>query len=189
MAQIDSNPNVLIVEDERDLADLYSTYLESEYQVTTAHSGEQALEVLDMDPDVILLDRRMPGMSGDELLDVIQESVEDTRIGMVTAVDPDFDILDMGIDEYLVKPIEEDDLHRIVERLVDKRELDDKRLELSFKRVRRNVLEVEKSPTELSESEVYQSLEKDINQLEEEVDSTEGDLDIQDNLTDISSGN
>lgn len=189
MAKVDSSTKVLIVEDQMELAELYSEYLESEYEVITAHSGQQAIEALDVEPDVVLLDRRLPGMSGDELLDVIRESVDDARVGMVTGVDPDFDVLEMGFDEYLVKPIEEDDLRNTVERLHDTRDAGDKWLELSSKRVRRNVLEVEKTPAELKESDAYQRLEREINRLKEEVDAAEDEFDIQDDLTDATSRN
>ncbi len=58
-------PSVLIAEDEPDLANLYTSRLEERYDVRTAYDGTEALEAIDGDIDVVLLDRRMPGLSGD----------------------------------------------------------------------------------------------------------------------------
>ncbi|TKX52052.1 response regulator, partial [Halorubrum sp. SS7] len=60
-------PLVLVVEDEPDLADLYAAWLGDEYRVRTAYGGREALDQLDEtddEVDAILLDRRMPGLSG-----------------------------------------------------------------------------------------------------------------------------
>jgi len=61
---------VLIVDDEPDLADLYASWLPEQYAVVTAYDGRGALDALDGSVNVVLLDRRMPGMSGDEVVDV-----------------------------------------------------------------------------------------------------------------------
>jgi len=60
--------------------------------------------VIDETVDVVLLDRMMPGMSGQEVLAAIRERGLDCRVAMVTAVDADFDVIEMGFDEYLGKP-------------------------------------------------------------------------------------
>jgi len=104
-------PLVLVVEDEPDLADLYAAWLGDEYRVRTAYGGQEALDELDEaddEVDAILLDRRMPGLSGDEVLAAVRERGIDCRVAMVTAVEPDFDILKMGFDDYLVKPVTSD---------------------------------------------------------------------------------
>lgn len=88
-ALLDRDPVVLVVDDEEDLANLYSQWLSDDYAVRTAYNGEQALERLDETVDVVLLDRRMPGLSGDDALNRIREREYDCRVAMVTAVDPD----------------------------------------------------------------------------------------------------
>ena len=110
-------PLVLVVEDEPDLADLYAAWLGDEYRVRTAYGGREALDELDEadEVDAILLDRRMPGLSGDEVLTAVRDRGIDCRVAMVTAVEPDFDILEMGFDDYLVKPVSKDDLLGVVE--------------------------------------------------------------------------
>jgi len=62
--------SILIVEDEPELAEVYSTLLtQSDYKVTVAHNGEEALaSAQEHQPDLILLDLRMPVMDGVEFL-------------------------------------------------------------------------------------------------------------------------
>lgn len=101
--------SVVIVDDEKEVADAYALRLRDRYDVVTAYGGEGALEVIDDDTDVVLLDRFMPGVSGDEVLRKLRERGTECRIVMVTAVDPEFDILEMPFDDYLCKPVERDD--------------------------------------------------------------------------------
>jgi len=75
---------VLVVDDEHHLADLYTDYLADDHEVLTAYGGEEALELLDdpdTDVDVTLLDRRMPDLSGDEVLAAIDDTDEEIRVG------------------------------------------------------------------------------------------------------------
>ena len=59
----------------------------------------------------------VPVVSGNEVLAETEERGLPCRVAMVTAVDPDFDIIDMGCDDYLVKPIARADLLDVVDRL------------------------------------------------------------------------
>jgi DNA-binding response OmpR family regulator len=112
-------PTVLIVDDEDAVLDSYELYLESEsYDVRTAANGGEALVALGPEVDVVLLDRRMPGMTGDEVLDHIREWQSNCRVVMITAVDPGVDIVDMAFDDYLTKPIERDELIGTIEQLL-----------------------------------------------------------------------
>ena len=109
---------VLIVEDERDLADLYAEWLKSAgYRTHTAYRGATALEAADEAVDVALLDRRLPEMQGEEVLDRIRERGLGCAVAMVTAVEPEADIVEMGFDEYAVKPVGESELTALVDEL------------------------------------------------------------------------
>ncbi len=101
--------SVVVVDDEKEVADAYALRLRDRYDVVTVYGGEEALEVIDDDTDVVLLDRFMPDVSGDDVLAALRERGTDCRIVMVTAVDPEFDILDMPFDDYLCKPVGRDD--------------------------------------------------------------------------------
>jgi len=174
---------VLVVDDEPELADLYTDYLQADHEVLAAYGGDEALEYLDEradDVDVTLLDRRMPDVTGDEVLAHILEEGYECRVAMITAVNPGFDIIDMGCDEYLVKPVGRDELLGTVRRLLNLAEYSEKHQELTSKKLKRNVLRVERSRAELIESERFQQLEAEIRELEAELEDIGEDLDLAD---------
>jgi len=167
---------VLIVDDEETTTDVYARVLGDQYNVRKAYDGEEAFERVDESVDVVLLDRRMPEMSGDEVLEEIQHRRIDCRVAMVTAIDPDFDIVELGFDDYIVKPLDKDDLFEIVDRLLTLDSYDEKCQELSSLKVKRNVLSMEKSDTELADNEEYQELEERIENLTTELEEMEDQL-------------
>ncbi|ELY99049.1 response regulator receiver protein [Natrialba chahannaoensis JCM 10990] len=152
-------PTVLIVEDEPDLANLYTVWLGDEYDTRMASNGSEALELIDESVDVVLLDRRMPELSGDTVLETISERELDCSIAMVTAVEPDFDIVSMGFDDYLVKPVSKDELLQAVERLEVRATYDEELQELFTLAEKKALLDTEKTPEQLADSEAYERLE------------------------------
>lgn len=116
-ARSESETTALVVDDERDLADLYAAWLASTFDVRCAYDGAQALEMLDETVDAVLLDRHMPRMSGDDVLKELRTEYE-TPVAFVSGVTPDVDIVDLPFDEYLRKPVTEDDLYVAVDTLV-----------------------------------------------------------------------
>lgn len=176
MSTLESNGSILVVDDEEAVADVYSLQLRTRFDdVHTAYGGEDALEVIeeqDGSIDVALLDRRMPDLWGDEVLDRIRERGYECRVIMVTAVDPDFDVLEMPFDDYLHKPIEKADLIAAVEQQLHATEYDEsisEYFELSSKIA---LLEAEKSSTELEEHDEYQKLTERAAALGEQADES-----------------
>jgi len=167
----DENGVVLVVEDERELRELYATWLESEYEVRTAATTEEGIAALDADVDVALLDRRLPDGSGDEVLTELRNRGLDCRVAMITAVAPDFDILDMGFDDYLVKPVSRDELLGVVETMRSRRTYDERARRYAALVSKHAALGREKSEAELAASEEYTELEAEIEELREELDS------------------
>ncbi|ERH06230.1 MAG: response regulator containing CheY-like receiver, AAA-type ATPase, and DNA-binding domain protein [Halonotius sp. J07HN4] len=112
-----AEPQVLMIDDEKQVADAYALRLEGVADVAVAYGGEEGLAVVDdgRPPDVVLLDRHMPGYSGDEVLAELREREIMTRVIMVTAIDPDLGIVEMPFDDYLSKPVDRDDLHAAVD--------------------------------------------------------------------------
>ena len=167
---------VLVVDDESAITETYADFLEPEYAVRTAYNGEDALAKLDATVDVVLLDRRMPGLVGDDVLEAIREGGVDVRVAMVTAIDPGFDIVDMEFDEYVVKPVTEAELRETVDRLLRCAEYERKLRE--FYRVSRThaALESAKSRAELENSGEFQRLEARRTELREALATTTGDL-------------
>ena len=105
---------VLIVDDDENIADLISLYLEKEqFDTETAGDGEEALKIIDVyDPDLILLDIMLPGMDGYEVCQQIRKSRE-TPVIMLSAKGEVFDKvlgLKMGADDYIVKPFDSNEL-------------------------------------------------------------------------------
>lgn len=101
----DDRPTVLVVDDDRDVAEAYQFWLSEQYDVRTAGDGREALEAVDDSVDAVLLDRRMPTLSGDEALAEMRDRGVDVPVAMVSAVDPSYDGSDLPSDAYLTKPV------------------------------------------------------------------------------------
>lgn len=172
----DNPTKVLLVDDEERLADMYAKWLEDDYEVVVAYNGEEALEEIDDDVDVVFLDRRMPGMSGDEVLDEIRAQGITCKVAMVTAVDPDFDIVEMGFDDYVVKPVTKDDLYEKVSQLLSRNDYQDKVQKYFALSSKKAALESEKTEEELMESEEFEQLKQELEELREETDDILGEL-------------
>ncbi len=176
------NPEILVVDDESRLADLFAAWLGAERPVAAAYNGEQALEKMTDAIEVVLLDRRMPGLSGDEVLAAIREKGYDCRVVMVTAVDPDFDIIEMGFDDYLVKPVSKDELLDIVERVSSRSTYESDIQEYYALVSKKALLESEKSDRELADNDEYQQLCQRVEKLREDVDETVSGLSSHDDF-------
>jgi len=150
---------VLVVDDEEEVAEVFSLWLRDEYETRVATGGEAALEAID-GVDLVLLDRRMPDLSGDETLARMRERGYDGPVAMVTAVDPDFDIVEMAFDDYLVKPISKEELQETVERLLSVQSYDEQTQDQFALARKLAALEVEKDDSELEASEEYAALRR-----------------------------
>lgn len=122
----EASATVLVVDEERELADLYAAWLGNNYVTRVAYGGAEALESLDERVDVVLLDRRMPDITGDDVLAEMNDNGLECPVGVILAVEPDFDIVEMGVDDYLTKPVSQDELLDIVESLLGRKEYDEK---------------------------------------------------------------
>lgn len=157
---IDQGSTVLIVDDEEAVAEAYALWLSDEHDVRIAHGGREALERMDGEVDIVLLDRRMPGMSGDEVLAELDDRGYDCQIAMVTAVDPDFDIVEMDFDDYLAKPVTRADVEETVDVLSALSEYDEVMGEEFSLAKKQAVLESHKTEAELGDDEQYQELKE-----------------------------
>ena len=168
--------SVLIVEDEPELTELYASWLEDRCRVETAHDGTEAVEAIDETFDVVLLDRRIPGQSGVDVLDAIRDRGLESRVAMVTAVEPDFDIVDMGFDDYLLKPVSRDELRNGIDRLLLRRAYDEQLQEFFTLASKKAMLVSRKSEAELQSSQEYAELEDRLAVLRVQVDETRTEL-------------
>ncbi|MXR52494.1 response regulator [Halovenus sp. WSH3] len=172
MGAAEDDTTVLVVDDETAVADAYTAQLQREYDVRTAYGGEEALDAVDSSVDVVLLDRRMPVISGDEVLDEIRERELDCRVIMVTAVDPDFDIVEMPFEDYLQKPVDRDDLHDAIQNQLAASEYDEQVDEFLELNTKIGLLEEEKPTQELEESEEVQQIKERAESLKDDLDET-----------------
>lgn len=172
-------PRILVVEDDGDLADLYAGWLPAEAVVSVAHDGATARELIDPGLDIAFLDRNLPDATGGDVLGWIRNRGIDTRVVMVTAMEPDFDILELGFDEYLTKPVTRTDLVRAVEAMQRRDEYQDRLRQLYALASKKAALETSKTPAELERNAEYQRLCEEFERRRHEVVETldEGQVD------------
>jgi len=98
---------ILIVEDERQISEILTAYLEKEgFTVTTADTGRKAIKLLKGGFDLIILDLMLPDIQGEEVCESVRND-SDIPILMLTAKSDEEDRirgLGMGADDYVVKP-------------------------------------------------------------------------------------
>ena len=171
-----SEPTVLVVDDEASYVEAYATWLSGDYEVRTATGGTAALEELDESVDVVFLDRRMPDLSGEAVLKEARRRGVDCRIAMVSGVDPEPDIVEMPFDDYLVKPVEREELVTTVGALARLDEVTEDLQECYTLAAKKAVLETAIDETELAESEEYTGLLDRLAALGAGVEATIEDL-------------
>lgn len=167
-----STASILVVDDEQSVADGYALRLEIQYDnVETAYGGTETIEFLEQnDVDLLLLDRRMPGMSGDEVLEEIRDRGYDCRVVMVTAVNPDFEIVEMPFDDYLQKPIEKENLFAAIEQQLHAEQFDSELEQYFAASSKIAVLEADKSKAQLEDNKKYARLKEEVARLEADLD-------------------
>ncbi|MFD2704544.1 response regulator [Salibacterium lacus] len=105
---------ILIVEDEEDIRNLITLYLESRYEIISTSSGSGVLLLLeDHHPDLILLDVMLPGKSGMEICEEIRETDRETPILFLSAkreFEDKIQGLETGADDYITKPFDPGEL-------------------------------------------------------------------------------
>lgn len=120
---------ILIAEDERDIRDLIAFTLQfAGHEVTATSNGEEALQkAIELIPDLILLDVRMPRMSGYEACQQIKANPATSQIPVVflSAKGQESEVeagLAAGAVEYILKPFAPDQLNERVKAILENRE-------------------------------------------------------------------
>lgn len=121
-------PVVLVVDDDPGLRESFRVILEDEYEVLDVPDGLQALELIrSCQVDLVLLDIRLPGMDGIEVLERIKALDDQVEVILVTAVKTvrtAVAAMKLGAFDYLTKPFEEDDVLSVIRRALEKRTLE-----------------------------------------------------------------
>jgi CheY-like chemotaxis protein len=118
---------ILIAEDERDIRDLITFTLQyAGYEVLAASNGEEALKLAQQDiPDLVLMDVRMPRMTGYEACAAMKADpkLKDVPVIFLSAKGQDSEIqtgLQSGAEEYLLKPFAPDQLIKRIQTIMQK---------------------------------------------------------------------
>lgn len=110
-------PRILVVDDEQEVCDLLSRFLErNDYTVVTARTGAECLSIVERDSiDAVLLDLKMPGMTGLEVLRKLRTINPDLPVVMITGQTDEQTAkatLEEGAFDYIKKPLDFDYLQR-----------------------------------------------------------------------------
>ncbi len=103
---------ILVVDDEKDIVDIlkYNLEKEHEFEVLAAYNGKEALELVENNPDLILLDIMMPELNGFEVCKQLKQNPASAKIPVIflTAKENEIDEilgLELGADDYIHKPL------------------------------------------------------------------------------------
>ena len=119
------NARILVVDDEeRFRANLEKLLTRHGLEVLTASSGDVALEILSATRvDVVLLDLKMPGKSGVDVLQAMRDRKDDTAVIILTghaSLDAALDIMQFGPADYLLKPCPTDEIVAKIETTLER---------------------------------------------------------------------
>ena len=154
---------ILIIEDERDLNNVISKHLRKKgYSTDSAYDGEEGLDFLEFgNYDLIILDVMMPRLDGYQFIEKIREDKNFTPVLMLTAkslVENKVKALDLGADDYLVKPFDFEELLARVRAMIRRNygkvsndlKVDDLILNIANKTVSRDNINIELTAKEYS---------------------------------------
>ncbi len=127
MSEATVSPRILIIDDDKSLLESYTVLLEDEFQVFTAETGETGLALLrHEDVHLVLLDIRLPGIDGIEVLRRIKAMDENVDVIMITAVKNvrvAVEAIKLGAYDYIVKPFEIDEVLSLLRRTLEHQSL------------------------------------------------------------------
>ena len=127
-------PRILIVDDEKNTREGLSRALRPSYEIMLADSAEQALSLLSQESvDIILTDLRMPGLDGLELLERVTRRTPHPLVIMLTAygsVESAVEAMKKGAYDFLMKPVNLDQLDILLRRAIRSREMETENVDL-----------------------------------------------------------
>jgi len=115
---MNERPRVLVVDDEMGVRESLRAILQPEYEVLTASTGEQALDLIRREPvDVMTLDLKMPGLGGINVLEAAKQVDPDVEVLIITgygSLDTAVQGLRLRAFDYLAKPFDSTHVRRLV---------------------------------------------------------------------------
>ncbi|MDO8721610.1 MAG: sigma-54 dependent transcriptional regulator [Syntrophales bacterium] len=135
-------PNILVVDDEEEIRKILAHIIEAEgFKALLAPDGHKAIQAVCVaKPDAVLLDVRMPGLNGMEVLKKIKDLNPDLPVVLVTAfadIHQAVEAMKIGAHDYLAKPFDNQDVVRVIHRALGEGELK-KRLKAALHKLHGN---------------------------------------------------
>lgn len=161
---------VLVTDDESGIRELYEFWLGADFEVETAADGHEAMDRLSAETDVVLLDRDMPGPSGTEVAEHIEQSGHDPHVVMVSSKPMDFDVAGSPVDDYVRKPVDESGLRDAIEACQTRRDYEAALDEYFALTAKLAAIEADRSREELDANERYDRLKRQVRRKRAEVD-------------------
>jgi len=117
-------PKILVIDDDKSIGETLDLYLTEEgYEVYTAITGTDGLnKFVEKNPDVIILDIRLPDIDGFTVLEDLKEEREDVKVIMITAhhdMETTIQAMKMGAFDYIHKPINVDELDMAIQKALN----------------------------------------------------------------------
>ena len=171
-------PNLLVVDDELGPRESLRMILRDDYDVITAANGEQAVQCLEKQEfDLIILDIRMPGLNGIDLLGIVKEKAPTTEAIMITAyasIETATNALRLGALDYLIKPFEYESVREVVRKGISRRD--------ESRSIKNKISELQLANKSLENDieKVYRNIQK---HYKETVDSLVAAVDAKDSYT------
>lgn len=122
---METNQNILIVDDEIGPRESLRMILKPSYNVYIAENGQKALEIVkNNEIDIVTLDLRMPGLNGDEVLRTIKKINSDIEVIIITgnsSVKSAIDAIHWGVYEYITKPFNVGEIISVIRKAAERR--------------------------------------------------------------------
>ncbi|MDD4179426.1 MAG: sigma-54 dependent transcriptional regulator [Candidatus Margulisbacteria bacterium] len=123
----EQKPTILAIDDEADMLETYRSILAKKYNFLSAATGQKGLDLLKKEPvDLVLLDMKMPKMSGIQVLKLIKESDQEIEVIVITAskeIETAVEAMKLGAYDYIVKPFDTSELKILIERALNNKAL------------------------------------------------------------------
>ena len=116
------NEKILIVDDEKNIRLTLEKCLTENYDIVTAVNGEDALNKFEVDKfEVVLLDMKLPGLDGLEILEKIKKKDKEVKVVIITgygSVETAVETMKLGAIDYLRKPFTPDEIKEVVNEVI-----------------------------------------------------------------------
>ena len=173
----ETTPTVLIVGDDSETVEKHAGWLSETCSVRTANDGPDAIERVDSAVDVVVLDRTLPTIDGDEVLGLLRQRDVNCQVVMLIDNEPSIDTLKLDVNEYISRPVSRDELRETVSGVEQRQAIEqavDSYLSLLPEK---QAFEDSYSGDELADTEQYKAIKTELVKRRRQVDTLLRSLD------------